>query len=83
VKTISRKSGEFFRNCHFLVKLSCKSAKNSKNSLSLGAYLYYNSINQAVFAPRAGTNARGNLPRGAPAAAKQPPSPQNGANSAT
>ena len=33
---------DFFRNCHFFNQLSDQYAENSKNTLFLDAYLYYN-----------------------------------------
>ena len=53
---------DFFRNCHFFNQLSDKYAENSKNTLFLDAYLYYNK--ESIRSRRAtdGGNSARNVP---------------------
>jgi hypothetical protein len=61
---------DFFRNCHFFNLLSDQYAENSKNTLFLAAYLYYNK--ESIRGRRAsgeGNSAR-NVPGNSPSACR-------------
>ena len=57
---------DFFRNCHFFNQLSDQYAENSKNTLFLDAYLYYNRERNLLSETFSGTNSGGNVPGNSP-----------------
>ena len=61
-----RESADFFRNCYFNNQVSDKSAENSKNTLFLDAYLYYNRKRNLLSETFSGTNSEGNVPGNSP-----------------
>jgi hypothetical protein len=61
---------DFFCNCHFFNQLSDQYAENSKNTLFLDAYLYYNRERKLCSETFSGTNSGRNVPGNSPSACR-------------
>jgi len=61
---------DFFCNCHFFNQLSDQYAENSKNTLFLDAYLYYNKKSIRGRRATGGGNSARNVPGNSPSACR-------------